>query len=212
MEEQLKSRLRFLTTIDKMKSIYRRNVIADGSGRGETDAEHSWHLALYAMTLAEYAPAGTDIDRTIRICLTHDLVEVYAGDTFCYDAAANADKKERETAAAEKLFSVLPPAQKEEFEGLWREFEENATNEARFANALDRMQPFLLNAETDFHTWHLNEITDQMIFRREEPVRAFFPEVYRYVEECVERALERGLLKKEEAKAEDGASDTQNRE
>lgn len=196
MDEKLKSRLRFLTTIDKMKSIYRRNVIADGTKRGETDAEHSWHLALYAMTLAEYAPSGTDIDRAIKLCLTHDLVEVYAGDTFCYDAAGNADKNERETAAAQKLFSMLPLDQKEEFETLWQEFEENATNEARFANALDRMQPFLLNAETDFHTWHLNEITDQMVFQREAPVREFFPDVYRYVEECVQAAIDRGLLKK----------------
>lgn len=196
MDEKLKSRLRFLTTIDKMKSIYRRNVIADGTKRRETDAEHSWHLALYAMTLAEYAPSGTDIDRAIKLCLTHDLVEVYAGDTFCYDTAGNADKNERENAAAQKLFSMLPPDQKEEFETLWQEFEENATNEARFANALDRMQPFLLNAETDFHTWHLNEITDQMVFQREAPVREFFPDVYRYVEDCVQSAIDRGLLKK----------------
>lgn len=195
MDERLKKQLELLSVIDRMKSVYRRNVIADGSRRGETDAEHSWHLCLYAITLAEYAPRGTDIDRTVRLCLTHDLVEVYAGDTFCYDEAGYRDKEQRERAAADRLFALLPPEQEREFHAYWEEFEQNETDEAKFANALDRMQPFLLNAATEFHTWHQSAVTAEKILEREAPVKEYFPDVFSYAEACVNDALKSGLIK-----------------
>ncbi len=192
--EKIKRQLQFLLETDRMKNIERRNLIADGSRR-ENDAEHSWHLALFALVLAEYAPAQTDVNRAIRMAVVHDLVEVYAGDTFCYDKAAAADKKEREEAAARRLFGSLPSGQGSELEALWREFDEESTPDARYAAACDRLQPLLLNYKTQGHTWHLTEVHAADVYERLRPVREGMPALWDVVEFVVKDSVERGWLR-----------------
>lgn len=192
--EKIRKQLQFLLETDRMKNIERRNLIADGSRR-ENDAEHSWHLALFALTLAEYAPPQTDINRAIRMAVVHDLVEVYAGDTFCYDKAAAADKKEREEAAARRLFGALPSGQGSELEALWREFDEESTPAARYAAACDRLQPFLLNYKTKGHTWNLTEVHAADVYERLRPVREGMPALWDVVEFVVKDSVARGWLR-----------------
>ena len=192
--EKIKRQLQFLLETDRMKNIERRNLIADGSRR-ENDAEHSWHLALFALVLAEYAPPQTDVNRAIRMAVVHDLVEVYAGDTFCYDKAAAADKKEREEAAARRLFGALPAGQGSELEALWREFDEESTPAARYAAACDRLQPFLLNYKTKGHTWNLTEVHAADVYERLRPVREGMPALWDVVEFVVKDSVARGWLR-----------------
>lgn len=139
--ERLERQIQFIIEIDKLKKIYRQTILMDGS-RYENDAEHSWHLGVMAILLSEYVPEGDiDILKVIKMVLIHDIIEIDAGDTFCYDDNALNDKQEREQRAADRLFAILPPDQAQEFMELWQEFEERATVEARFAAALDRLQP-----------------------------------------------------------------------
>ena len=131
---RLQKQLAFLLEIDKMKTILGSNVILDKS-KQEDDAEHSWHMAVMAMLLYEYAPKGTDLLRVLKMALIHDLVEVYAGDTFCYDKTANQDKVRREQAAADKLFSMLEKDQEQELRTLWEEFDRMDTPDSLYAGA-----------------------------------------------------------------------------
>ena len=133
----------FLVEVDRLKTIVRRSPLA-AAERRENDAEHSWHLAMMVIVLAEHADEPIDVGHTLRLVLVHDLVEIYAGDTPPYDDAAAADQRERETKAAGELFSILPADQADRLRRLWDEFEERRTPEARFAKALDRLQPLLL--------------------------------------------------------------------
>ena len=141
-KSRLEQQMHFLIEIDQMKNVLRQTLLADGSRR-ESDAEHSWHLAMYAMLLAEYAPEPIDVNRVIQMVLVHDLIEIYAGDTFCYDLKGNQDKAEREGAAADKLYALLPADQAAEYRALWEEFDRMDTADSRFAAALDRLQPIL---------------------------------------------------------------------
>src|SRR5699024_9412161 len=135
--ERLTSQLRFILETDKLKRILRRNTLVDDSRR-ENDAEHSWHLALAARVFAEYAPAGTDIDRVVEMLVLHDIVEIDAGDTFIYDSQEAGSQAERERAAADRIFALLPEDQAEATRDRWEEFEARETAEARFAKAIDR--------------------------------------------------------------------------
>ncbi len=175
----------FLIEIDKMKSVFRRSQNIDGK-RAENDAEHSWHLCMLAVTLKEYFIDQTvDLDKTIKLLLMHDLVEVYAGDTFCYDQKGNESKAERENNAADKLFALLPKDQGELFKSYWKEFEDFKTTESKFANAVDRIQPFILNVNTDGHTWKQTAVTVDMIYERMNPVKLYLPSLWEYVESNV---------------------------
>ena len=196
MENKINKLLDFLIECDKMKGIQRRTLIADGS-RPETDAEHSWHLALMAITLADYAPQGTDIARSIRLALAHDLIEIYAGDTFCYDVQANKDKAEREKSAAELLFKLPPREKGEEIRAYWEEFEECVTPEAKYVNALDRLQPFINNCLTNGHTWQEGSVRLAQVYKRMEPVKLYLPAFWPFVEEKLEWAMQNNLLIKD---------------
>ena len=147
----MRDRLAFAIEIDKLKTVLRRTILIDKSRR-ENAAEHSWHVCLMAMVFSDCAPVGTDLCKVLRILLIHDLVEIYAGDTYAYaaDAAAAAD---REEVAAEQLFALLPSTQGEAFRNLWCEFQAQETVEARFCKAIDRLQPLLHNYRTDGQTW-----------------------------------------------------------
>ena len=199
--DRLKQQLAFLTEIDRMKTVYRRNVVIDRS-RQEDDAAHSWHMAMFALVLAEYAPAALDMLTVIKMCLVHDLVEVYAGDTFCYDAAGNLDKAEREKLAADKLFTLLPEGQGGEYRKLWEEFDAPSTPEGWFAAAIDRLQPFILNFNTDGHTWHLAPVKRADLLRRIDPVRTGMPALWPEILKMVDEAIARGMLPAETAERE----------
>ena len=147
MTDRLQQQIAFLLEVDKLKQIFRQTYLLDET-RKENDAEHSWHFAMFALILAEYAPEPVDILKVIKMALVHDLVEIDAGDTFLYDEAGNADKAEREAKAADRIFALLPEEQGGELRTLWEEFEEKKTPEAKFAGAMDRFQPFLHNCNT----------------------------------------------------------------
>lgn len=144
ISERLRKQIEFMLEIDKIKNIYRQTYVLH-EDRKENDAEHSWHLAILAFLLAEYANEPIDVMHVMKMVLVHDIVEIDAGDTYCYDAEGSKTKAIREEKAAERIFGLLPDDQKQEFYALWREFEDNITNNAKFANILDRIQPLLLN-------------------------------------------------------------------
>lgn len=193
-EDRLSRQLAFVVEVDRLKGVLRQTSLIDGSRR-ENSAEHSWHLAMAALALAEHAPAGTDLLRAIRMVLVHDIVEIDAGDTFCYDDGAHLDKEARETRAAERIFGLLPPDQAAEMRALWDEFEAGETPDARFAVALDRLQPLLVNFNSDGGTWKLHGITRAQILRRMAPIEEGAPGVWPWVVRTIDEACERGYVR-----------------
>ena len=194
MNDRLKGQLTFLIEADKMKSILRQTLLTDKSRR-ENDAEHSWHFALMAMTFAEYAPFEINLDRVIRMALVHDLVEIYAGDTFAYDTVGYQDKEEREIEAADRLFSLLPPEQGHTYRALWEEFDAMETQDSIYASAVDRLQPFISNALTDGHTWVLHGVTVDKVYKRMAVIKDALPVLWGYVESVIDENLRSGKIK-----------------
>ena len=166
MEQQrLEQQLAFILELDKLKNVYRQTMVLH-EDKQENDAEHSFHLALMAAVLAEYAREPVDVLHVMKMVLVHDAVEVDAGDTYAYDAAGNADKRERELKAADRIFALLPAEQAAEYRGLWDEFEARETPEAKFANALDRIQPMMLNYKKGGISWMRHGITAEQAKKR----------------------------------------------
>jgi len=194
MPTRLSQQLAFILEIDKLKSILRQTPITGPERRQENDAEHSWHIAVIAALLAEYAPTAIDVARVIRMLLIHDIVEIDAGDTFAYDVAGYSDKEERESRAADRIFGLLPADQTAELRALWDEFEAAATAESRYANALDRLQPLLLNSRTGGGSWTNHRVTRAQVLTRMEPVRHGTPELWPVVLAIVDDASARGWL------------------
>ncbi len=193
IDPKLAQQLQFIVEIDKLKNILRQNLITDASRR-ENSAEHSWHLAMMAIVLVEYAPPEVDLLRVIKMLLVHDLVEIDAGDTFCYDAQGNEDKNLRELQAADRLFGLLPPEQSPEIRAIWDEFEAQQTAEAQFATVLDRLQPFLQNQQTQGGTWRIHNITPQQIEKRMAPIQAFAPALWQIIETGLEASIKAGYI------------------
>jgi putative hydrolase of HD superfamily len=192
--DALENQLRFLLEADRLKSVLRQSTITDGSRR-ENSAEHSWHLALMAVVLAGHAPPGTDLSRVLTMVLIHDLVEIDAGDLFLYsDAEAHRRQEEAERAAADRLFRLLPSPQGGELRALWDEFEERRTPEARFARALDRLQPMLLNTLTQGGTWAKHGITADQVLLRVTLIEDGSPSLGAYARQLVRDSVDRGLL------------------
>jgi len=162
VDADLAARLHFIYEIDRLKSVLRRNRLADDS-RNENSAEHSWHLAMVAMAMAPHAAEPVDIERVIRILLIHDIVEVDAGDVDIYDVEGRKAKEAEEIAAADRIFALLPEPEASEMRALWDEYEARATPEARFAYACDRLQPLMLNLGTGGSTWHARGVTSSMV-------------------------------------------------
>jgi putative hydrolases of HD superfamily len=187
---RFEQQMRFLIEIDKLKSIFRQNYLADGSRR-ENDTEHSWHLAMMVIVLAEHFE-GTDILKTLKMTLIHDMVEIYAGDTFAYDEKGYLDKEEREKKAAEKIFSMLPSEQATEFKELWQEFERTDTKESLCAAIFDRIQPLILNTCSDGKMWHEHMVTVEKVLKRNKMVFDNAPEVIsKYVRNKIAEASEK---------------------
>jgi putative hydrolase of HD superfamily len=158
IDGRLREQLAFLIEADRLKTVLRRSPLA-AVDRPENDAEHSWHLALMAMVLAEHADETFDVGHVMKLVVVHDLVEIYAGDTFLYDDVMAASQRERESAAADTLFGMLPDCQGAWMRELWEEFEARQTPEARFAKALDRLEPMLLNWMAKGGTWQATGVT-----------------------------------------------------
>ena len=192
-EEAFTKKMQFLIIADQMKSIYRQTLLTDKSRR-ETDAEHSWHLALMAMMLADFAPEGTDINRVIKMVLVHDLVEIYAGDTFCYDYKAAEDKEKREMEAAERLFSIIPDG--DDYKNLWIEFDKKETPDAIFASALDCLQPLINNFITDGHTWRKGNVSEEKVQKRMAVIEKGIPAAWNLVQKIIEDSVDKGYIRR----------------
>lgn len=167
-KERLDKQFAFLREIDKEKQIFRQTYLSDGT-RKENDAEHAWHMAIMVFLLSEYANEAFDILKTIRMLLIHDIVEIDAGDTYAYDEAAKATQHERELAAAERIFGILPKDQGEELFALWKEFEAGESKEAKFARVMDNIQPMMLNDATDGKAWLEHEVVLSKVLKRNAP-------------------------------------------
>jgi putative hydrolase of HD superfamily len=193
-KDRFKQQIEFILEIDRLKYVLRQTVLMDKS-RKENSAEHSWHIALMVMILSEYAgDEGIDLFRVMKILLVHDLIEIDAGDTYCYDDRGRRDQAEKEKAAADRIFSILPPNQARMFRELWDEFENRETPESRFANALDRVQPFLHNYFTRGQTWQENDIKSNQVKARMHPVNDGAPVLWKYVSSLIDDAVNKGYL------------------
>lgn len=177
--ERIQKQMAFLFEIDKVKDIFRQSLVVNGK-REENDAEHSWHMTLVALTIKEYFQGEVNLERSLKMILIHDLVEIYAGDTPAF-GEVRPDKADDELKAAVKLFSLLPDDQKDEFLNLWLEFEECESNEAKFANVCDRYQGFMQNLTSDGHTWKKFNAPMERVLKRAEVIKIYVPELYEKV-------------------------------
>jgi putative hydrolase of HD superfamily len=191
--QRLTRQIAFILEIDRLKTVLRRTYLLDES-RNENSAEHSWHLALMAMVLSEHANAKVDVAHVIRMVLVHDVVEIDAGDTYCYDTAGLENKEEREQAAAARIFGLLPDDQRDEMLALWREFEARETPEARFAAALDRLMPMLHNYETRGRSWQEHGIVSGQVLARNAHIADGSEGLWEYTQAFVADAVEKGWL------------------
>lgn len=210
--ERLKKQLEFLLTLDKLKNVYRQTyILCDDLPQGskefddnfkekkplprrENDAEHSFSLAIAAAVLAEYSNEPVDVAKVMKMVLVHDAVEIYAGDTYCYDDEGAKTKEAREKAAAEKIFGTLPKEQAAEYRALWDEFERNDTPEARFSNAMDRIQPLLLNYSREGYSWKEHGVNSSQVRKRFDKVKDGSAELGRMVDDLLDKAIENGFL------------------
>lgn len=192
---RLAQQIGFIREVDRLKEIFRQTVLIN-SRRAENDAEHSWHICLMVLVLAEHANVpGLNVLRVLKMLLVHDIVEIDAGDTFAYDTARMADQHAREVKAAERLFGLLPADQAAEFRALWDEFEGRATPEARFAAAVDRFQPMLLNCATEGSAWQRHGVTSDRVIARNRHIADGSEAVWAYAAEMIRDAVAKGHLR-----------------
>ena len=192
-DKRLAQQIHFLVEMDKLKAVLRRTFVI-GANRFENSAEHSWQLPLAAMILVEYADGALDLCRALKMLLVHDIIEIDAGDTYCYDEEGALDKEEREGRAAERIFGLLPPDQAPEIHGLWTEFEAGKTPEARFANAVDRLMPLLHNYYTQGRSWQDHGISSDQVLERNAHVGEASETLGALVQSIVEDAVAQGYL------------------
>ncbi|MCA1185249.1 MULTISPECIES: HD family hydrolase [unclassified Saccharopolyspora] len=190
---RLREQLVFLAEVDKLKTVLRQSPLA-AADRRENDAEHSWHLALMVSVLAEHSDEPIDVGRTVELVVLHDLVEIYAGDTPLYDDAGRESQQEREQAAADRLFGLLPADQAARFRGLWDEFESRGSPEARFAKAVDRVQPLLLNWLARGGTWRTPGVTADTVRARKAVIGEASTPLWTMVRELIGEGERRGWV------------------
>ncbi|PWV70875.1 putative hydrolases of HD superfamily [Prauserella marina] len=190
---RLAEQLTFLIEVDRLKTVLRQSPLA-AADRRENDAEHSWHLALMVLVLAEYADEPVDVARTVELVLVHDLVEIYAGDTPLYDDEGAASQREREEAAADALFALLPSGQAEVFRLRWDEFEAKETAEAQFAKAMDRLQPLLLNWMAEGGTWRTPGVTADTVRERKAVIGDASSELWAAARTLIDEGERRGWV------------------
>ena len=189
--ERLQQQMKFILEVDKVKQIIRQTYLADGS-RKENAAEHSWHLALMAGLLKEYANEEVDLAKVIPMVLLHDLVEIDAGDTYAYDQAGLATQRARETKAADRIFGMLPEDQGTKFRNLWEEFEAYETAEAKFAHVLDNCQPLLLNDASGGKSWKEHTVHKSQIYKRNEHTAEGSREIWEYMQQLIDKHIQLG--------------------
>ena len=194
MEERRKKQLDFALEIDKEKNIYRQTHLS-GRGRNENDAEHAWHMAVMAYLLQEYANEEVDITKVMLMCLIHDIVEIEAGDTYAYDAENLKTQKAREDAAKEKLYSMLPEDQKREFTALFDEFEEYKTPEAKYAHAMDNLQPLILNDSNNGGDWKDHGVTAEQVYGRQRKTRLGSEKLFEVTDQIIQKHIRKGNLR-----------------
>ena len=190
-KKRLDRQLKFILEIDKEKQVFRQTHLS-GHGRRENDAEHAWHMAVAAWLLREYSNEPVDIGHVVLMCLIHDLVEIDAGDTYAYDEEGKKTQKAREEAAEERLFSMLPEDQSRELKGLFDEFEAWETPEAKFAHAMDNLQPLLLNHSNDGGDWREHGVNRTQILGRQSKTALSSEDLYRVTEEIIRTHVEKG--------------------
>ncbi|MBP5169344.1 MAG: HD domain-containing protein [Oscillospiraceae bacterium] len=193
MEERLEKQLAFALEIDKEKSVFRQTHLS-GHGRYENDAEHAWHMAIMAYLLREYANEKVDIGKVMLMCLIHDIVEIDAGDTYAYDTESLKTQKEREDAAKERIYSLLPEDQKAELTALFDEFEEYCTPEAKFAHAMDNLQPVLLNNSNDGQDWKEHSVTSHTIYGRQNKTQLGSEKLFEVIDQIIQDNIRKGNL------------------
>ena len=191
--ERLARQVAFLVECDRLKEIFRQ-TLNTRSRRQENDAEHSWALCLFVITLVEHSNVHVDVLRILKMLLIHDLVEIDAGDTFAYDTARMADQHEREARAADRIFGLLPEDQAAEFRGLWDEFEEKQTPESKFATAVDRFQPMLLNCLTEGAAWRRHGVKHSQVVARNAHVAEGSQTLWQFISATVDEAVKAGHL------------------
>ena len=194
MDERLKKQLDFALEIDKEKNIFRQTHLS-GHGRNENDAEHAWHMAIMAYLLQEYSNEKIDVARVMLMCLIHDVVEIDAGDTYAYDAEGLKTQKAREEAAKERLYSMLPEDQKADLTAIFDEFEERKTPEAKFARALDNLQPLLLNNSNDGGDWRNHDVTAEKVYERQSRTREGSEKLFEVTDKILKENIAKGNLK-----------------
>lgn len=206
--KKLEAQLAFLMEADKLKNMYRQTYtrvddlppmpessnVTEPYPRRENDAEHSFSLALFTAVLAEYSNEPIDVLKTIKMVLVHDIVEIDAGDTYCYDEAGKATKAEREHRAADRIFALLPEEQQAEYRSLWEEFEHQDTPEARFAAVMDRIQPLLLNLSRNGLSWKEHGIHLHQVQQRNERIHEGSEDISKYIFDLLDDANKRGIL------------------
>lgn len=193
MDERLKKQLDFSLEIDKEKNVFRQTHLS-GYGRNENDAEHAWHMAVMAYILREYANEDVDISKVMLMCLIHDIVEIDAGDTYAYDEEALKTQKEREAAAKERIFSLLPEDQKEELTALFDEFEEWKSPEAKYAHALDNLQPLILNNSNDGGDWVEHGVSAGTVYGRQKKTKLGSEKLYEVTDQIIRENIRKGSL------------------
>ncbi len=197
-QERLEKQLAFALEADKEKRITRQNYNSDGVTL-ENDAEHAWHMAVMAILLSEYANEPVDLLKTVKMILLHDVVEIDAGDTYAYDEEAKKSQEERESAAADRIYGLLPEDQRDELFALWREFEEQNTPEARFARTMDNLQPMMLNDASDGKSWVEHGIRLDQILERNKNSAAGSEELWQFARKnWLEKNVAQGHIKKED--------------
>ncbi len=194
MDERLQKQLDFILEIDKEKNIFRQTHLS-GHGRNENDAEHAWHMAIMAYLLQEYSNEKIDVARVMLMCLIHDVVEIDAGDTYAYDAEGLKTQKAREEAAKERLYSMLPEDQKKDLVAIFDEFEERKTPEAKFARALDNLQPLLLNNSNGGGDWKNHDVTAEQVYGRQSRTREGSETLFEVTDKILKENIAKGNLR-----------------
>lgn len=193
--DNLLKQVAFIKEIDKLKYIQRKTKLFN-SDRHENDAEHSWHLAMMTIILAGHSDAPIDVLTVLKMVLIHDIVEIDAGDTFIYDTQKNHTNTDEELVAAKRIFGLLPAEQADEFIGVWKEFEEGETNEAKFARAMDRFEPLLQNTSNNGGTWKEFNVPYQKVYDKKKVIKEGSASIWNYAEGLLHESVEKGILKK----------------
>ncbi|MCR5099679.1 MAG: HD domain-containing protein [Lachnospiraceae bacterium] len=194
MDERLKKQLEFALEIDKEKNVFRQTHLS-GHGRNENDAEHAWHMAIMAYLLSEYSNESIDVGKTMLMCLIHDIVEIDAGDTYAYDPEGKKTQKEREEKAKKRLFSMLPEDQGQKLTEIFEEFEDAKTAEARFARAMDNLQPLILNNSNGGSDWKEKGVRAEQVMERQSRTKYGSERLYEITEKIIQENIDKGSLK-----------------